>query len=244
VSIAAYNQDHSPLILTAVSSTATRDGRAEWHRNYTPIDRWFRAHLLRCLRDSTHKDLVDVLNDNPGLAATLGFYDGKASAIDEYDETGHGHGLPAPDRTFVPGDDTEVKGVDEDDPAVRELTTQKAGSVWKHAKPFITDYWYLKRHHNWQVPEHTFFDAQAHMAVGEDLLPETGVGNLEIDGDHDRVHYPSTHRRELKKFSTSDIREMQHDVASELVQRARRDGELVGELKAAIDSGVQISTEG
>jgi hypothetical protein len=70
------------------------DERAEWHRNYTPIDRSFRAHLLRCIRDDTHQELKRTFEDEPELAARLGFFEGSASAIDEYDETGAGHGIP------------------------------------------------------------------------------------------------------------------------------------------------------
>jgi len=148
-----------------------------------------------------------------------------------------GRGIPAPDTEFTPDQkvDVDEEDPDEDNPTVRELTTKKTEEMWKIAKPIVLNEWYLKRHHNWQIPEHLFADAQAHMATGDDLFPETGVGNLVTNGDYDDVHYPSTHRRELKKFTIDEIRDMYHGIVSEFVRRARRKNELVGNLLAGID---------
>lgn len=40
----------------------------------------------------------------------------------------------------------------------------------------VLRYWYPKRHHNWQVPELVFFDAQAHMGTDANQFPESSVG--------------------------------------------------------------------
>ena len=53
--------------------------------------------------------------------------------------------------------------------------------------------------------------------------------------DHERVHYPSTHRRELKRFTAGEIRDLLQSVTRDLVREARREGELVGNLVVAID---------
>ncbi|MFB6103418.1 MAG: transposase [Haloplanus sp.] len=245
------------------------DSRVEWHRNYTPLQRWVRAHILREARGWNIEQLQTHLEDHPEYAMELGFIErdddsrqatpdppGYTQLRDMWEEEfsprmqgaiqviaerlvelARDEGIPAPDDVFTPDEteDVDPDEVDEDDPTVRELTTEKSVDIWEHAKPFVTKHWYLDRRHNWQVPENTFFDAQSQMAVGEDLFPETGVGNLKVKGSHDRVHYPSTHRRELKKFSIDDIREMHHKVAKELVERARKDGELVGKIGVAVD---------
>lgn len=146
------------------------------------------------------------------------------------------HGLPAPDEVFRPDENVEPDEVDEDDPTVRELTTEKTAEVWEHARPMVLKHWHLKRHHNWQVPEPTFFDAHAHLATeSDDVFPESGLGNMAAKSNHDRVHFPSTHRRELKKFSIGEIRELHRSVTKDLIREARREGELVGKLSVAID---------
>lgn len=250
------------------------DERAEWHRNYTPMDRWFRAHLLRCIRDATHQDIVSDFQGNPDLAGRLGFFDGQASAIDEYDDTGDGHGapgytqvrdmweeefsprtraackiiaeqlvqlardhgLPAPDRTFVPEDDVEPDEIDEDDPTIRELTIDKTADVWEHIRPMVLKHWSLNRHHNWQIPDHQFFDAHAGLAADSDeVYPESGLGNMQAKGYLDDAHYPSTHRRELSRLSVEEIRELHQSVVEDLIAEARREGELVGKMTVAID---------
>jgi len=98
------------------------------------------------------------------------------------------------------------------------------------------EHWHLKRHHNWQVPEYTFFDGHAYLATAsDDEFPESGLGNMLTKSNHDRVHYPSTHRRELKKFDIAEIRELHREVTKDLIREARREGELVGKLEVAID---------
>jgi len=146
------------------------------------------------------------------------------------------NGFPAPEDVFLPEEDIEVEDPDEDDPTVRELTTEKTADVWEHARPMVLNHWHLKRHHNWQVPEPTFFDAHAYLSTAsDDVFPESGLGNMNAKSDHDRVHFPSTHRKELKRFDIEEIRELHQEVTRDLIQEARREGELVGKMKVAID---------
>lgn len=146
------------------------------------------------------------------------------------------HGLPAPDEVFRPEDDIEPEEIDEDDPTIRELTIEKTGDVWQHIRPMVLNHWYLKRHHNWQIPEYQFFDAHAALAAdSDDVYPESGLGNMLAKGSVDDIHYPSTQRKELSRFSVEEIREMHHEVVKDLIAEARREGELVGKLTVAID---------
>lgn len=243
------------------------DDRAEWHRNYTATEAWMRAHILREVHGWTIKRTADQLAKERDMPQMLGFWDegpvmgdpGDPPSYtqlremweDEFTDRHRGavtvvaerlveycreNGIPAPDDVFVP-DDVEVEEADEDDPTVRELTIEKTGDVWQHARPMVLEHWYLQRHHNWQVPEATFFDAHAHLATeSDDVFPESALGNMEATSDHDRVHYPSTHRRELKKFDIGEIRELHRSVTEDLIVEARREGELVGDLEVAIDA--------
>ena len=100
----------------------------------------------------------------------------------------------------------------------------------------VLNHWYLKRHHNWQIPAADFCDGHAALAAtSDDVSPESGIGNMLAKLDHDRVQYPSTHRRELKKFDTDEIRDLHQSVTEELIQEARSNSELVGSIKVAID---------
>lgn len=241
------------------------DDRATWHRNYTVIENWMRAHILREVNGWSIKETANRIRKSRDLPQTLGFFAEKpklgakgdppsyTQLRDIWEETFtdrhrgavlviadrlveycRENGIPAPADVFQPEDDVEAEP-DVDDPTVRELTTEKTLDVWKHAKPMVLRYWHLKRHHNYQVPESTFFDAQAYMGSGDDIFPETGLGNLAIKGEHGRVHFPSTHRRELSKFDVEEIRQLHRDVTNDLIKHARSKGELVGELGLAID---------
>lgn len=129
------------------------------------------------------------------------------------------NGIPAPEDVFRPEEDVEVEDPDETHPTVRELTTEKTADVWEHARPMVLHHWELKRHHNWQVPDATFFDAHAHLATAsDDVFPESGLGNMAAKSNHDRVHFPSTHRRELKKFDIKEIRKLHRSVTEDLIR--------------------------
>ncbi len=67
------------------------------------------------------------------------------------------------------------------------------------------------------------------------VFPESGIGNMMAKSGHDRVQYASTHRRELKKFTIEEVRELHQEVTRDLIKEARREGELVGKMKVAID---------
>jgi IS4 transposase len=243
------------------------DDRATWHHNYTPIEAWMHAHILRKAKGWTIKQTAERLAGERDMPQMLGFFDegpvkgdpgdppsytqlrdvweetftdrhrGAVTVIAErFVDYCRENGFPAPEDVFLPEEDVEVEEPDEDHPTVRELTTEKTADVWEHARPMVMNHWYLKRHHNWQVPEPTFYDAHAYLATeSDDVFPESALGNMDVTGDHDRVHYPSTHRRELKKFSIEEIRELHQEVTHDLVKEARRNGELVGKTRLAID---------
>lgn len=268
--ISNYTQYDDPDVGTLVHDlywkTPFPDDRAEWHRNYTPLHRWVKAHIYRLVYGWNHKRLHEHLQDNPFVAQSLEFNDdegvlntptppGYTQLRDIWTETfsdrvrasceviaeqlvtlARDNGIPAPSNVFQPEPSLETDGNGEDQPTVRDLTIEKTAEVWEHARPMVLEHWHLKRHHNWQIPEANFFDAHAALAAdSDDVFPESGLGNMEAKGTHERVQYPSTHRRELKKFSTEEIRELHQDVTEDLIREARREGELVGEVAVAID---------
>ena len=146
------------------------------------------------------------------------------------------NGIPAPEHVFKPEEDVKVEEPHEDHPTVRELTINKTADVWEHIRPMVLKHWHLKRHHNWQIPEHQFFDAHAALAAdSDDVYAESGLGNYEAKGVIEGAHYPSTHRRELSKFTVEEIRELHRSVVKDLIAEARREGELVGKMTVAID---------
>ena len=77
------------------------------------------------LRDMWEEEFFDRLR---GACAVL------AESLVEH---ARDQGLPAPDNTFIPERGVEPKETDEDDPTIRELTTDKTVEVWKTAKPVL-----------------------------------------------------------------------------------------------------------
>jgi hypothetical protein len=148
------------------------DSRAEWHRNFTPIETWIRAHVFRKARGLNIQELADTLQETPSLAMAFGFFGhtvsnrpedadppGYTQLRDMWEEEfsdrlrgacavlaeslvehARDQGLPAPDNTFIPERGVEPKETDEDDPTIRELTTDKTVEVWKTAKPMLLNH--------------------------------------------------------------------------------------------------------
>lgn len=50
------------------------DDRARWHHDYTPIDRWFRAHVFREARGFSIQEVANYLNETPSTALRMGFW--------------------------------------------------------------------------------------------------------------------------------------------------------------------------
>lgn len=52
------------------------DSRATWHRNYTPLAPWMRAHILKLAMDwNGETQLADYFEANPELTVAYGFID-------------------------------------------------------------------------------------------------------------------------------------------------------------------------
>lgn len=50
------------------------DSRATWHRNYTPLAPWIKAHVLKqAMGWNGEKQLADHFQEHPELAVTCGF---------------------------------------------------------------------------------------------------------------------------------------------------------------------------
>jgi IS4 transposase len=243
------------------------DDRAEWHHNYTPIECWMSAHILRKVNGWTIKKTAERIRGGRDMPQMLGFFEDEPAKgargdppsytqlRDMWEETFtdrhrgaviviaerlvdycRENGFPAPEDVFLPENDIEVEEPTENHPTVRNLTIEKTTDVWEHARPMVLRHWHLKRHHNWQIPEANFFDGHAYLATSsDDVFPESGLGNMMAKSGHKRVQYASTHRRELKKFSIEEIRELHQKVTRDLINEARREGELVGKMKVAID---------
>lgn len=243
------------------------DDRAEWHHNYTPIESWMQAHILRKVNGWSIKETAERIRAGRDMPQMLGFFEDEpkkgargdppsyTQLRDVWEETFtdrhrgavtviaerlvdycRENGYPAPEDVFLPEKDIEVEEPTEDHPTVRDLTIEKTADVWEHARPMVLKHWYLKRHHNWQIPEANFFDGHAYLATtSDDVFPESGIGNMMAKSGHDRVQYASTHRRELKKFTIEEVRELHQEVTRDLIAEARRKGELVGKMKVAID---------
>jgi IS4 transposase len=240
------------------------DSRATWHRNYTPLVPWMRAHILKLAMGwNGETQLADHFEKHPRMAVAYGFIDDPAEeskrirpdppaqsrlwemwheefsddlrdicrdVATELVELAREAGIPAPDDVFQP-DDKQVTSERSETRLIADTTKE----VWQHAKPFVIDEFFLKRGDNAQIHDNAFWEQHAFMGVRKNMFAESGADSFYIDSTRDRTPSGSTHRWQIRKLSIEEMRRQHRQTTKRLIERARRDGELVGKLWAAID---------
>jgi len=231
----------------------------EWHDKREP-QALLRAHLLRIVKGwGGETALIDYLDDNPELVKALGFEDGRASKSTLWRVWNDGrltathkqvirtigqvlvnvareHDVPAPDEVFHPDPSVDApEDVAQDDSTVRDRTIANTRKVWKHGKPMLTENYSLPRGVNTEIHENAFFEGHTFIGSREEMYAEDGTWNFAAETTRDRVQTGSTHRYHLQKIGPDAARQMHRDTTEALIERARRDSELVGGLLASID---------
>lgn len=239
------------------------DSRATWHRNYTRLAPWLKAHILREAMGWKETRLARYFEENPLMATEYGFFK----------RTDFGGIRPTPpnqprlwelwhesfpDTTKdycrlvakelvslardngIPAPDAVFQPEETDATSERSeirLIAEKTEEVWRQAKPFVTDCFSLKRGQNWQIHENAFWEQHTYMGMREDMYARGGHRSFIHDTSrtYDETPTGSTHRYQLGKLSVEEIRSMLRNTTRMLIARARHNSELVGKLWAAID---------
>jgi hypothetical protein len=262
------------LIGSLSVDSALPDTRATWHRNYTPLAPWIRAHVLKqAMGWNGEKQLADYFEKHPELAMAYGFVENNPTeseivrpdpptqsrlwemwhqefsdelqvicrdVANELVNLARDEGIPAPDNVFQPDNKQKISERSE----IR-LIADTTKEVWQHAKPFVTEEFFLKRGDNAQIHENAFWEQHAFMGVRKHMFAESGADSFYVDSTRDRTPSGSTHRWQIRKLSIEEMRQQHRQTTKRLIERARRDGELVGKLWAAIDvtKGVPFTGE-
>ncbi|MFU8869050.1 transposase [Natronococcus sp.] len=238
------------------------DDRADWHRNFTPLLPWIRAHVLRLVKGWRSKKLSGFLRENPNLALKYGFRksgDGlgrytadapKQSRLWEMWHKEFPEILREACRKITEDVVTQARHRDipvpdpvfrpkernsTSEPSKRQLRIKRTREVWQQAKPFVTDTFSLKRADNAEIHENAFWENQAYCGMREEMYAQDGSDNFAADTSRDRVPSGSNHRHQVQKLGVDEVRSMLRETTRMLVARARRNSELSGDLWAAID---------
>lgn len=144
--------------------------------------------------------------------------------------------MPAPEEVFHPIPSVDAPdGVEQDDMKVRDRTIAKTRDMWDHGKLILTNNYEIPRADNTKVHENTFLEGHTHIGAHEQRYAESGIDCFAADTTRDQVHTGSNHRYHLKKIGVTDAREMHHNATKDLIERARRDAELISEVWASVD---------
>ena len=187
------------------------DSRATWHRNYTPLAPWIRAHVLKLAMGwNGEKQLADHLEANPELTRAYGFIDTFLTEESERIQPQP----PTQSRLWeiwneelsddlrnicldvatalvelareegIPAPDDVFQPDDKQNISERsetQLITDTTKQVWQHAKPFVTEELFLKRGDNAQIHENAFWEQHAFMGVRKNMYAESGADSFYVD---------------------------------------------------------------
>lgn len=231
----------------------------DWHTKREP-KALLRAHLLRIVKGWPGETaLVDYLDAEPELVADLGFENGLPSKStlwrvwnesrlsEEHKQVlrtigqvlvnvARENDVPAPEEVFHPDPSVDAPGdVEQDDSTVRDRTIANTREVWEHAKPMLTENYSLSRGDNTEVHENAFWESHAYMGSRAEMYAEDGTWTFAAETSRDRVQTGSTHRHHIQKIDPGEARQMHRDTTEALIERARRDSELVGGVLTSID---------
>lgn len=231
----------------------------DWHSKREP-QALLRAHLLRIVKGwGGETALVNYLDNEQSLVKELGFENGRASKStlwrvwnesrlsEDHKQVirtigqvlvnvAREHDIPAPDDVFHPDPSVEAPGnIEQDDSTVRDRTISNTRKVWSHAKPMVTDNYHIPRGANTEVHENAFLEDHTFMGSRAEMYAEDGTRCFAAETTRDRVHTGSTHRHHLQKIEPDEARQMHRGTTEALIERARRDSELVGDVLTSID---------
>jgi IS4 transposase len=231
----------------------------DWHSKREP-QALLRAHLLRIVKGwGGETALLDYLNDEPALVNAMGFEDGLASKSTLWRvwndsrlpeahkqvirtigqvlvNVAREHGVPAPEEVFHPDPSVDApENIAQDDATVRDRTIANTRKVWSQAKPMVTDNYHIPRGANTEVHENAFLEDHTFIGSRAEMYAEDGTRCFAAETTRNRVHTGSTHRHHLQKIDPDAAREMHRDTTEALIERARRDSELVGGVLTSID---------
>lgn len=231
----------------------------DWHFKQPP-EPLLKAHLLRIVKGwGGETALLNYLSEEPGLVEAIGFDDGLASKStlwrvwnedrlsSEHKQVvrtigqvlvnvAREHDVPAPEEVFHPDPNVDAPGnVAQDDLTVRDRTITNTREVWGHAKPMLTENYTLPRGVNTEVHANSFWEGHTFMGSRAEMYAEAGTWSFAVETTRERVQTGSTHRHHLQKIDPDDARQMHRDTTEALIERARRDSELVDGVLASID---------
>jgi IS4 transposase len=232
---------------------------ATWHSQHPP-GALLKAHIPRIVKGwSGEKALHDCLEDKPALVDDLGLYESLPSQTTLWRVWNKGrlsdthkhvlttiaqvlvdvareHDVPAPDEVLHPAPGFDAPdSVEQDDTSVRDRTITNLKEVWQRAKPMVTTNYTLPRAENTEVHENSFWEGHSFIGSREEMYAEDGTWNFAAETTRDRVQTGSTHRYHIQKIGVDNAREMHQKTTRELIERARRDSELVNGVIASID---------
>ncbi len=241
------------------------DARATWHRNYTPLAPWIRAHVLKqAMGWNGEKQLADHFEANPELTIAYGFnannptegskriqpqsptqsrlwemwHEVFSNDLQDICHSIASELVELAREEGIPAPDNVFQPANKRDVLERpetRLIADTTKEVWQQAKPFVTEEFYLKRGDNAQIHENAFWEQHAFMGVRKNMFAESGANSFYVDSTRDRTPSGSTHRWQIRKLSIEEMRRQHRHTTKRLIERARSDGELVGKLWAAID---------
>lgn len=239
-----------------IGGTPIDDPYPDWHANTTDFELITRLHLIRLYHGWEHETaLCRYLDAEPSLLDALGvedcpdqstlntawrerfteeYRDDLRKTVEKVVKVARVYDVAVPEYAF------RVNEPDEDDTdrsarSERRLARRTTKEVWQTAKPLLGPVVDFDRPENTEIHDNAFLELQTYLGCRQDLYAETGAVDFVEDTTRERTPTGSYHRNCIRELSIEQQRRNHRRAMTEVIARARQEGQLTGKQLAAID---------
>lgn len=226
-----------------------------WHANTTDFELVTRLHLIRLYHNWEHETaLCTYLDAHPERLDALGvesqpsqstlytawhdrftedYRQDLVRAVENVVDVARDHGVSVPERCFTanePDDDPSRSARSQ-----QRLATNTAKDVWQTARPLVGPVVDFDRPDDTEIHDNAFLELHTFLGCRQDLCAETGAVDFTLETTRDRTPTGSYHRNCIRSLSIAHQRRNHRAAMTEVIARAKQQGELHRKQHVAID---------
>lgn len=239
-----------------IGGTPIDDPYPTWHTNTTDFELVTRLHLIRLYHNWDHETaLCTYLDTTPERLDALGvesrptqstlytawhdrfterYREDLTQAVEDVVDVAREHDVSVPERGFT-ADEPDGDEPSRSSRSQRRLATTTAKEVWQTARPLVGPVVEFDRSDETEIHDNAFLELHTFLGCRQDLCAETGAVDFTLETTRDRTPTGSYHRNCIRSLPIDHQRENHRAAMTEVIARARQQGELNRNQHVAID---------
>ncbi|WP_199241422.1 hypothetical protein [Halorubrum sp. ARQ200] len=239
-----------------IGGTPIDDPYPAWHANTTDFELVTRLHLIRLYHNWEHETaLCTYLDTYPERLDALGveswptqstlytawhdrftgsYRKDLRTAVKNVVDAAREHGVSVPERCFT-ADEPAADDSSRSARSQRRLANDTAKDVWQTARPLVGPVVDFDRPDDTEIHDNAFLELHTFLGCRQDLCAETGAVDFTIETTRERTPTGSYHRNCIRSLSITQQRENHRAAMTEVIARAKQQGQLARKQHVAVD---------